>query len=119
MKYKWFDAYCLAKKGAWKEYKIEWDAIRYLVVDKMFVMQCKDKEKKHIVTLKCEPQFGQMLREQYSDIKPGYYMNKQHWNSVYLDGNVPDDVLRQMADMSYGLVFDGLSKKAQKEIVDG
>jgi len=118
MKYEWLDEYCLAKKGAVKDFKIEWDAVRYLVGDKMFGMQVKDKEKKAIITLKCEPPFGQMLREQYTDIKPGYYMNKQHWNSVYLDGDVPDDVLRQMVDMSYGLVFDGLSKSAQKQIMD-
>ncbi len=118
MKYEWFDAHCLCKKGAVKEYKIEWDAVRYLVGGKMFVLQGTDKQKKPIVTLKCEPQFGHMLREQYSDIKPGYYMNKQHWNSVYLDGDVPDDILRQMADMSYQLVLDGLSKKARQEIAE-
>lgn len=44
-------------------------------------------------------------------------MNKQHWNSVYLDGEVPDDILKQMIDMSYELVLNSLSKKMQKDII--
>lgn len=44
-------------------------------------------------------------------------MNKQHWNSVYLDGDVPDAVLKQMIDMSYELVLNSLSKKMQRDIL--
>ena len=46
-------------------------------------------------------------------------MNKEHWNSVYLDGDVPDDVLKEMIDMSYELVLKSLSKKLQKDIIEG
>lgn len=111
MKYEWLDEYCLSKEGAKKDFKIEWDAIRYLIGDKMFAMQGGDKYKKAIITLKCEPAFGQFLREEYQHIVAGYYMNKEHWNSVYLDGDVPDDILKQMIDMSYELVLNSLSKK--------
>lgn len=116
MKYEWMDEYCLSKKGAEKDFKAEWEAIRYLIGGKMFAMQGGDKDNKAIITLKCEPVFGQALRQQYEHIIPGYYMNKEHWNSVYLDGDVPDEILRQMIDMSYELVLKSLSKKAQKEI---
>ena len=51
------------------------------------------------------------------DIKPGYYMNKVHWYSVNLVGCVPDELLRDMAEKSYRLVLDGLSKKLQKELL--
>ena len=86
----------------------------------MFVMHGSDKEGKEIITLKLEPDYGQFLREQYKgDVVPGYYMNKEHWNSVYVDGNVPDDVLRQMADMSYMLILGGFSRKIQNEILGG
>jgi predicted DNA-binding protein (MmcQ/YjbR family) len=44
-------------------------------------------------------------------------MNKVHWNSVFLDGNVPEDVIKQMIDMSYKLIFNSLTKKAQKSIL--
>ena len=119
MKYGWMDEYCLSKKAAEKDFKVEWDATRYLIGGKMFAMQGGDKEKKAIITLKCEPSFGQYLRGQYEDIIAGYYMNKEHWNSVYLEGDVPEDVLQQMIDMSYELVFSSLSKKKQKEIIEG
>lgn len=118
MKYEWIDEYCLSKKGAKKDYKIEWEATRYLIGGKMFALQGGDKEQKPIITLKCEPMFGQYLREQHQHIIAGYYMNKEHWNSVYLDGDVPDDVLRQMIDMSYELVLNSLSKKIQKDITE-
>lgn len=118
MKYEWMDGHCLSKKGAVKDFKVEWDATRYLIGGKMFAMQGGDKEKKPIITLKCEPPFGQFLRSEHSHIVPGYYMNKEHWNSVYLEGDVPDDVLKQMIDISYELVLNSLSKKLQKEIME-
>lgn len=117
MKYEWLDAYCLSKKGATKDFKVEWNATRYLIGEKMFGMRCGDKDGKAIITLKCEPLFGAALREQYPDIIPGYYMNKEHWNSVYLEGDTPDDILKQMIDMSHDLVLRSLSKKAVREII--
>lgn len=116
MKYQWLDEYCLSKKGAQKDFKVEWDATRYLIGGKMFAMQGGDKNKKAIITLKCDPLFGQLLRGEHQHIIPGYYMNKEHWNSVYLDGDVPDDILQQMIDMSYQLVLNSFSKKKQEEI---
>ena len=118
MKVEWMDAYLLSKKGAIKDFKVEWDATRYMVGGKMFAMQGGDKEHKAIITLKCQPALGQLLRKTYPDIVAGYYMNKEHWNSVYLDGQVPEEVVKQMMDESYGLILDGLTKKVQKEIVE-
>ncbi len=117
MNYEWLDDYCLTKKGAEKDFKMEWDATRYLIGGKMFALQGGDKQKKPIITLKCVPPFGDMLRQEYEYIVPGYYMNKEHWNSVYLEGDVPDAILKQMIDMSYELVLNSLSKKVQKEIL--
>ncbi len=118
MKYEWIDEYCLSKVGAEKDFKVEWDATRYLIRGKMFALQGEDKDKNEIITLKCEPMIGKSLREQYQHIIAGYYMNKVHWNSVYLDGDMPDDVLKQMIDMSYELVLNSLSKKLQKELLE-
>lgn len=119
MKYEWLDEYCASKKGAQKDFKVEWNATRYLIGGKMFVMQGGDKENKPIITLKCDPLFTKSLREQYTDIVAGYYMNKEHWNSLYLEGDVPDDILKQMIDMSYELVIGKLTKKAFNEIIGG
>jgi predicted DNA-binding protein (MmcQ/YjbR family) len=117
MKYGWLDEYCLSKKGTQKDFKVEWNATRYLIGGKMFAMQGGDKYHKPIITLKCDPLFTKSLREQYHHIVAGYYMNKEHWNSMYLEGDVPDDVLRQMIDMSYELILEKLSKKTVKEIM--
>lgn len=116
MEYEWLEDYCLNKKGAEKDFKEEWNATRYLIREKMFVMQGGDKEGNPIITIKCEPSFGRFLRDEYEDIIPGYYMNKEHWNSVYIGGRVPDEVVKQMIDMSYSLIIGSFSKKVQKEI---
>jgi predicted DNA-binding protein (MmcQ/YjbR family) len=116
MNYPWLDEYCLAKQGATREYKEEWDATRYMVGGKMFALQGSDNTRRLVITLKLLPEDGAFLRRQYEDIIAGYYMNKEHWNSVYLDGAVPDDVLKDMVDQSYSILFASLTKKAQKEI---
>ena len=116
MKYEWLDGYCLSKVGAEKDFKEEWQATRYMLKGKMFAMQGGDKEGKPIITLKLEPPHGQFLRQEYKDIIPGYYMNKEHWNSLYLEGDVPNEVLKDMVDKSYQLIFNALPKKLQKEI---
>lgn len=116
MNYPWMDDYFLAKPGTEKDFKPKWDATRYMLRGKMYGMVGGDKYGKSIVTLKLEPEFGEFLRGQYEDIVPGYYMNKEHWNSLYLEGSVPDDVLRDMIDRSYRLILAALPKKTQKEI---
>lgn len=116
--YTWLDDYLLSKKGAHKDFKVEWQWHRYLIKDKMFGAICTDKASRPIVTLKCAPVDGDLLRSQYNEIIPGYYMNKEHWNSVLLEGNVPEEVLKTMIDMSYGLVLNSFSKKARMEILD-
>ena len=118
MKYTWLDEYCRSKKGVVKEFKIEWNATRYMIMDKMFVLQGGDKEGKPLITVKLEPAFGEFLRQQYKDIIPGYYMNKIHWNSLYVEGDVPDDIVRDMLDKSYNLVLASLSKKHQLEVLE-
>jgi len=114
MRYEWLDGYCLSKKGADKDYKLEWDATRYMLAGKMFAMKGGDKEGRPIISLKLAPLHGEILRGEYKDIIPGYYMNKLHWNSVYLEGDVPDDVLKGMLDESYALILGSLSEKARK-----
>ena len=117
--YEWLDEYCLSQIGAAKDFKPEWSATRYLIGGKMFAMHGGDKYGKPIITLKLEPVHGDLLRQQYEHIIPGYHMNKEHWNSLYLEGNVPDDVVRSMIHESYQIIFKALSKKMQNEILGG
>ena len=70
------------------------------------------------VNLKCDPDYALELREQYSAIKPGYHMNKKHWNTVQFDGGeVEEDLLRKLVDHSYDLVAKSL-KKAERETLE-
>lgn len=112
----WMEEACISKPGAKKDYKEEWQATRFLIGEKMFAMFGGDKYGKKIVTLKCEPFVGQSLREEFpGKIIPGYYMNKEHWNSVYLDSGVPKETVLEMIEMSYRLVFNSLSKVKQEK----
>ena len=116
-RYPWLSEYCADKPGAESECKGEWQWKRFMVDGKMYAAVCKDKEgRDYLLTVKLPPDLGEGLRARYHDIIPGYYCNKIHWNSVRLDGEVPDDLVKDIIDKSYELIIKGLSKKRQKEI---
>ena len=118
MRYIWLDEYLLAKKGVTKDLQPDWNWIRYHIGGKMFAAVClNDKNEPYYINLKLEPMRGEIMRQQYEDIIPGYYSNKVHWNSIKPDGQVPDDLLKDMLDESYRLVLGGFSKKRQREIL--
>jgi predicted DNA-binding protein (MmcQ/YjbR family) len=68
------------------------------------------------VNLKCDPERAMELRGQFDDIQPGYHMSKVHWNTVIVNGSVPDAFLKELISHSYDLVFKSLTKKLQVEI---
>ena len=115
MKKEDFIKYGLTKKGAREEFKIEWEVTRLLLEDKMFAMIGENKEGNPIYTLKCEPELAEIYRKEHKDVIPGYYMNKMHWNSVYINGKVPDSILNEMIDMSYNLILQSLPKKIKEK----
>ena len=121
-RYDWLDAYLLSKSGCTKDYKAEWGWLRYQVGGRMFAATCRPDLKhegydgRELLTLKCEPLLSELLRSQYKDVVPGFYMDKRCWISVFLDGEVPDGDLRDMCDRSYALVLNGLTKKAQRQL---
>ena len=118
MRYTWLDSYLLTKAGVTKDLQPSWNWIRYHVGGKMFCAVCLDEENKpYYINLKLEPLEGEFWRAQYSDVLPGYYANKVHWNSIRPDGAVPDDILRDMLDKSYQLVLAGFSRKKQRQIL--
>ncbi len=118
MRYTWMDDYLLQKKAVTKDLQPSWNWIRYQVGGKMFAAIClNEKNEPYYINLKLEPMEGEFLRSQYADIVPGYYSNKVHWNSVKPDGEVPDDLLKDLLDKSYELVLKGFSKKKQREIL--
>lgn len=117
MSYPWIDAYLLAKPGVTKDLQADWNWIRYQIGGKLFAAICLDGENRpYYITLKLAPAEGDLYRQQYQDVLPGYYMNKLHWNSVKADGAVPDEVLKTFLDRSYGLVLGSFSRKKQAEL---
>ena len=121
-KYEWLDAYLLEKAGTVKDYKLEWQWWRYQVGGKLFAATCrpgpehKGYDCRELLTLKCDPLRSELLRAEFPDIIPGFYCDRRHWISVFLDGEVPEDVLKDLCDSSYRLVFEKLTKKLQREI---
>ena len=114
----WLDPFLRSFPCVTRDYKAEWQWIRYQVGGKMFAAVCKDAAgTRNIITIKLEASDGDFLRQQYEDIVPGHYMNKVHWNSIYLDGKVPDELMKDLIDRSYHLVLGGLPKKKQREIM--
>lgn len=78
----------------------------------MFAAIClDDNDKPYYITLKLEPLEGEFWRKQYEDIILGYYMNKIHWNSVKVDGDVPDDILMDLLEKAYKIVLGSFGKK--------
>lgn len=122
MKYEWLDEHLLSLPGAEKDYKAEWEWHRYLVRGKMFAAICSPDPTQHrrygheLINLKCEPRLAELFRAEYPEVLPGFYMDKANWNAVRLDGDLPDDVLRGMCDMSHQLVVEKLPKKVQREL---
>lgn len=120
MRYGWIDEYLRSKTGVTRDLQKDWNWIRYQIGGKMFAAVCLgENDEPYYITLKLEPSEGDFLRQQYEDIIPGYYMNKVHWNSIKPDGEVPDDLLKDLLDKSYHLVLGGFSKKKQREILEG
>ncbi len=102
--YAWLDRHLLAHEGTTREYQPAWQAHKYLHRGKMFAyIGWQDKTNHPILTLKLEPSFSEMLRDQYPDITPGYYMNKLHWSSIYLDSAIPIDTIKNIVDESHDL----------------
>ena len=119
MRYTWMDEYLLKQAGVTKDLQPDWNWIRYKIGDKLFAAVClNDRNEAVYVTVKLDPLEGGFLRTQYADIIPGYYCNKKHWNSIRADGEVPDDLVRELLDKSRALVLAGFSKKRQKEILE-
>ena len=105
--------YCQDKKHAELDFKPEWDAFRGLLCGKMFAMIGENKTGQKIITLKARPEDGIYLREKYSEISPGYYMNKIHWNSVLIESSLDIAFVYKLIDDSYNIIREELSKKTR------
>ena len=102
--------YCLQKKDATEGLPFGPDVIVFKVRGKAFLLLPLDTEQLRF-NVKCDPDLAMELREEYTCVKPGYHMNKKHWNTIEVDGTLNNKQLKQMIDHSYELIVQSLPKK--------
>jgi predicted DNA-binding protein (MmcQ/YjbR family) len=107
--------WCLAHEGAFEDFPFTAEHSVFKVRGKMFAISALEREPLE-VSVKCEPELAVELRNSYAAIRPGYHLNKRHWNTITLDGSLPDQLVRDLIEDSYDLVVSALPKRAQKEL---
>lgn len=113
-----FREYCLSKKGVAEELPFGPDTLVFKLMGKIFATAGLDEVPLR-VNLKCDPEKAINLREQYPDaVLPGYHMNKKHWNTVILNGFLPNSLIFELTDHSYDLVFNKLPKRMKTNLED-
>jgi predicted DNA-binding protein (MmcQ/YjbR family) len=110
-----FRNYCLSRKGATEDFPFDENTLVFKVMGKMFALT--DVNDFSSINLKVDPEEGIELRERYSSVLEGYHMNKKHWITVLMDGELPDRLIFQWVHNSYNLVVSGLTK-SQKSALD-
>jgi predicted DNA-binding protein (MmcQ/YjbR family) len=109
-------AECLAKPGSAEDYPFGDEVAVFKVAGRMFALVPLGSLPGS-VSLKCDPGLAADLRARYAAITPGYHLNKQHWNTVALDGSVPDEDLLELIDHSYELVVAQLTRAQRNELM--
>ena len=110
-----FRSYCLSKKYVTENFPFDDVTLVFKVAGKMFALSGLNHQPL-TANLKCDPEKAIQLREENSDIIAGFHMNKKHWNTVSLEGNLSNKLIEELVDHSYNLVVNGLTKKKQKEL---
>jgi len=105
--------YCLKKKAVTESFPFDNDTLVFKVGGKMFALLSLNSDFR--LNLKCEPDKAINLREQFNDITPGYHMNKEHWNTLNLNGKLKPELIFELIDHSYNLVKNSLPLKVKKE----
>lgn len=108
---------CLAYPRVTEDFPFDASTLAFRVNGKIFLLTNVDAIDLSF-NAKCEPELAVELREKYAAVKPGYHMNKKHWNTVSVDGSIPEEELWSLVRHSYDRVVGGLSKKLQREIAD-
>ena len=106
-----------SKPGAYEDMPFGPDALVFKVKGKMFALVSWRADPLRI-SLKCDPFEAEALREEFDAIGPGYHLNKRHWNTVILDGSVPDFLVQHLIDQSHTLVVSRLKRSEQASLLD-
>ena len=106
---------CLAFPGTTETFPFGAETSVFKVAGKMFAVSRLGQSPLR-VSLKCDPVLAEQLREAHAAVLPGYHLNKRHWNTVTIDGSLPDRMVKDMIEDSYDLVVDGLPKQKRERL---
>jgi predicted DNA-binding protein (MmcQ/YjbR family) len=107
--------YCLAFPGSIETFPFGPEVSVFKVADKMFALSQLAQPPLR-VSLKCEPLLAEQLREAHAAVLPGYHLNKKHWNTVIIDGSLPDQAIKDMIEDSYDLVVSKLPMSRRRAL---
>jgi predicted DNA-binding protein (MmcQ/YjbR family) len=108
-------ACCLGFGGAFEDFPFGPEHSVFKVEGKLFAISALERDPL-AVSLKCEPDLAVRLRATYPAIAPGYHLDKRHWNTVTLDGSLPDEMVHDLIEDSYDLVVSGLPRRVQAHL---
>ena len=108
-------AHCLSLPGAEETTPFGPEALVYKVSGKMFAITVPEDFPARI-NLKCDPERAIELRDEHKAIKPGWHMNKKHWNTLILDGSVPPKLIRELVQHSYDLVMAAMPARSRPKM---
>jgi len=109
-------AACGSKPGSVEDYPFGDEAAVFKVAGRMFALVSLGPAP-GTVSLKCDPAFAEVLRNRHAAITAGYHLNKRHWNTVLLDGSVPEEDVLELIDHSYDLVLARLTKAQRRQLI--
>jgi predicted DNA-binding protein (MmcQ/YjbR family) len=107
--------WCLRQPGAVETVPFGPETSVFKVAGKIFALSALEREPLE-VSVKCEPELAVALRGSHPAIRPGYHLNKRHWNTVTLDGSLPDQLVRDLVEDSYDLVVSALPARVRDEL---
>jgi predicted DNA-binding protein (MmcQ/YjbR family) len=107
--------WCLRQPAAIEDFPFGPEHSVFKVAGKMFALSALDRTPLE-VSVKCEPELAVSLRHSYPAIRPGYHLNKRHWNTITLDGSLPDQLVRDLIEDSYDLVVSALPKRVRQQL---
>jgi predicted DNA-binding protein (MmcQ/YjbR family) len=108
-------AWCLRQPGAVEDFPFGPETSVFKVGGKMFALSALDRTPLE-VSVKCEPELAVGLRDSYPAIRPGYHLNKRHWNTLTLDGSLSDQFVRDLVQDSYDLIASALPQRVRAQL---
>jgi predicted DNA-binding protein (MmcQ/YjbR family) len=107
--------WCLGRPGTIEDFPFGPEHSVFKVAGKMFALSALDRTPLQ-VSAKCEPELAAQLRLTYPAIQPGWHLNKRHWNTITIDGSLPDQLVRDLVEDSYDLIVSALPKRVREEL---